>query len=357
MLRAHLQAFAVLREVSGQSLPAVAYSVAVHPLKVEEVALDLPEGQVRGRIYRPADDEHAPTLMVLHGVHHLGIDEPRLTSFAAAMAGCGIRVLTPELPGIRDYRVDPSSVWVIGDSARWFAARTGGPVAAMGLSFSGGLALVAAADPAYSKSFRMVFAVGSQDAMEHVSEYYMTGRATRPDGTVEQLPAHEYGPLVLEYEHLGDYLPAADVLPVGQVLREHLYEDRPAETAALARLTPQQRTEVADLFDARSERTRTRLAIARERHRSEMQQLSPSGLLQRIDVPVFLLHGAADNIIPSSETLWMARELPPTQLRAALVSPVLSHLDMDGAEPRFKDQMQLLHFFAQVIETVERGTR
>ena len=65
-------------------------------------------------------------------------------SFAAAMASCGLQVLTPELPGIKDYHVDHDSVRVIGESARWFAQRTGAPVGVMGLSFSGGLALVAA---------------------------------------------------------------------------------------------------------------------------------------------------------------------------------------------------------------------
>jgi hypothetical protein len=29
----------------------------------------------------------------------------------------------------------------------------------------------------------------------------------RPDGTMEVLPAHEYGPLVLEYEYLEDFVP------------------------------------------------------------------------------------------------------------------------------------------------------
>ena len=66
-------------------------------------------------------------------------------------------------------------------------------------------------------------------------------------------------------------------------------------------------------------------------------------------VPVFLLHGQADNIIPAAETLWMASELPERSLQAMLISPVLSHLDMDGAKPGAMDQWRLLHFFAQVI--------
>ena len=339
--------------VSGQPLPWLAQKTVVQNVMVEDTTLDLPEGSIRARQYSPPGKNNAPALVVLHGVHHLGIDEPRLIGFAKAMASCGIRVLTPELPGIKDYHVDRASVAVIGDSARWFAARTGGPVAVMGLSFSGGLALVAAADPSYRQSFRMVFAVGSQDAMEHVSDYYMTGRTMRPDGSIELLPAHEYGPLVLEYEHLDDYVPAGDVTAVRAVLREHLYEDKTAEQTALQALSPHQRAEVLDLMDARSEKTRLRLAGANKRYMQEMQQLSPHGTLKTVTASVFLLHGAADNIIPASETLWMASELPKQTLRAALISPVLSHLDMDGAEPKLKDQMELLHFVASVMQEVE----
>ncbi len=128
-------------------------------------------------------------------------------SFARAMASCGIRVLTPELPDIKDYHVDSTSIRTIGESTQWFAQKTGGPVGVMGLSFSGGLALVAAADPLYHKDFKFVFAVGSQDSMGRVAQYYRTGEDARPNGTTELLPAHEYGPLVLEYEYVEDFVP------------------------------------------------------------------------------------------------------------------------------------------------------
>ena len=50
--------------------------------------------------------------------------------------------------------------------------------------------------------------------MDHVANYYLTGRELRPDGTTELLPAHEYGALVLEYEHLEDFIPASDIAAI-----------------------------------------------------------------------------------------------------------------------------------------------
>jgi dienelactone hydrolase len=349
LVRAHLQAIAVLKLVSGQPLPKLLRAVTEE--KVESKEIEFPAGgvMIRARMYNSQKQLHAPALMVLHGVHHLGMNEPRLMSFATAMASCGLQVLTPELPNIKDYHIDANSERTIAESARWFATQTGGPVGVMGLSFSGGLALVAAADPMYQPSFKFVLAVGSQDQMSRVAQYYLTGRELRPDGTVEELSPHEYGALVLEYEHLDDFVPASDVAAVRSVLREHLYENRQAELGAMNQATMTQRAEAIALMDTNSSKTRSKLANVEVIRLKEMAGLSPHGILKTMTTPVYLLHGEADNIIPSAETLWMANELPETTLRAALVTPVLSHLDLDSAKPGIWDEFKLVHFFALVM--------
>ena len=353
----HLEAIAVLDQVSSHPVPALVGNLVAHPISTEDTIIETESGPVRARLYlpelTPEKSAAAPALIVLHGVHHLGIDEPRLISFASAMASCGIRVLTPELPDIKDYHVDSTSIKTIGESTQWFAARTGGPVGVMGLSFSGGLALVAAADPLYKKSFKFVFAVGSQDSMSRVSQYYRTGSDERPNGTIELLPAHEYGPLVLEYEYLEDFLPARDIPAVRSVLRAHLYEDKVAETLAETRLTPSQKIASAQLMDTTSPKTRALINDAITKHSAELAGLSPDSHLALMTTPVYLLHGQADNIIPSAETLWMASELPSVTLQAMLVSPVISHIDFEGARPGLWDQWRLIHFFALIMHATE----
>ncbi len=358
--RAHLQAIAILQQVSGEHVPALIDAAIATPISVEDLTLEVESGKVRARLYlpqerRPAKPD-APALIVLHGVHHLGIDEPRLQSFAASMASCGIRVLTPELPDIKDYHVDSTSMKTIGESAHWFAQRTGGPVGVMGLSFAGGLALVAAADPLYHPDFKFVFAVGSQDSMGRVAQYYRTGEDVRPNGTVELLPAHEYGPLVLEYQYLEDFVPRRDIAPLRAVLRAHLYEDKAAEITAEAHLSDSQRHAALELMDATSPKTRDLIARSNSKHAAELNGLSPHAHLHAFTTPVYLLHGQADNIIPSAETLWMASELPSESLQAMLVSPVLSHLDVDASKPNLLDQWRLIHFFALVMHAAETPT-
>ena len=108
------------------------------------------------------------------------------------------------------------------------------------------------------------------------------------------------------------------------------------------------------LMDSNSAATRAKLAAANGKHLEEMEGLSPHGMLHTMTTPVYLLHGQADNIIPAAETLWMASELPRSSLQEVLVSPVLSHLDLDGAKPGVWDQWKLVHFFALVMHAAER---
>jgi acetyl esterase/lipase len=355
-VKAHLQAMCVLDSVSGQKAPRLASAVTTQ-VTTEDVTFEIqmPSGPrvVRARMYEPHGPPNVPGMVIFHGVHHLGIDEPRLMGFARAMAACGIRVLTPELPGIKDYHVDEDSVATIGESVNWMAKRSGAPVGVMGLSFAGGLALVAAEDPQYAPGFKFVFAVGAQDSMARVTEYYETGRDARPDGTIETLAPHEYGPLVIEYEHLDDFVPPQDLAPVRSVLRAHLYEDKAAEAQASLALNEAQKRETLALMDATSAETKLRIASVLVKYAAEMGRLSPGDRLKTLKVPVYLLHGEGDNVIPAAETLWMANDLPPTTLGAMLVSPVLSHVNLDGPSPGARDEWHLMHFFAEVMQAAE----
>jgi acetyl esterase/lipase len=354
--KCHLQAVAVLDLVANQPVPGVLAKIVSEPIATKDLTLQTSQGAVRARLYTPVNHPDAPALVVLHGVHHLGMDEPRLIAFASAMASCGLRVLTPELPDIKDYHVGANSIATIGEASAWMSRQDGGrAVGVMGLSFSGGLSLMAAGDPRYRDAIKFVVAVGSQDAMSRVAQYYRTGEDERPVGAAEILPPHEYGALVLEYENLEDFAPASDLAALRAVLRTHLYEDAAGEKAAMAALTPQQLGEAKQLMDTTSETTRNMLARSEAEHVAGMAGVSPHGHLTTLTTPVYLLHGEGDNIIPAAETMWMASELPSQTLEAELISPVISHLDMDGHAPGALDRWRLVHFFALVLRAAEKN--
>ena len=133
--------------------------------------------------------------------------------------------------------------------------------------------------------------------------------------------------------------------------------DSMAESDASLALNPAQKREAIGLLDSTSAETRARIAALISKHTGEMARLSPRGRLEDLNTPVYLLHGAADNVIPAAETLWLASELPREELQAVLVSPVLSHVDIGGSGPSAWDDWRLIHFFARVLRAAEAGGR
>ena len=144
-------------------------------------------------------------------MHELGIDEPRLVSFARSLAASGFFVMTPLVPGIADYRVQAESADVIGSAARDFAQQLEVPkVGIFAISFSGGLALLAAGDPQYASAVAWVASIGGYYDLAHVLRFFATGDAVRPDGSVDHLQPHEYGPLIVIYDEPQDFFSPQD---------------------------------------------------------------------------------------------------------------------------------------------------
>lgn len=288
-------------------------------------------------------------MVLLHGIHDLGIDEPRLVRFARNFAASGIVVLTPELKDLTDYQILPGSIDIIGASAHELRQRTGRPVGVMGLSFAGGLALLAAADQRYAPDMSLVVAVGAHDSLYRVARFLVTGIAEAPDGATAQLPPEQYGALVLVYAHPQQFFSGASAQAAQESIRLWLAERYDAARAGEGAVSATDKTMLEALFRYDMSAIRQRLLAEIERDRAEFNQVSPQGKLGTLRVPVFLLHGATDAVIPSTETLWLSREIPAATPKLVLITPAMGHVD-PSAHLSFRDRWQLIDFMAKIFE-------
>jgi hypothetical protein len=64
-------------------------------------------------------------------------------------------------------------------------------------------------------------------------------------------------------------------------------------------------------------------------------------------LPVYLLHGSGDSVIPPSETEWASRELGSHDHRA-LVSPLLEHVEVSKTASVLH-QVALVDFMAKML--------
>jgi dienelactone hydrolase len=347
----HLRAMSLLLRFSNPKAAGLATSFASHPFKEEDGTAQTPHGPLRYRLYVPQDVKNPGGVLLLHGVHHLGIEDPRMWSLARSLASAGVLVMTPELHDLTDYRVTPQTIDVIGDSAVVLSTRMNQAVGVIGLSFAGGLSLLTAAKPEYAPKIGFVLAIGSHDDMGRVARFFAANVITKPDNAETPFQAHEYGVLVLAYAHLEDFFSPPDIPVAREILRQRLWELPDAEQNTAA-LSPAGKTELDELLHHR-DLLREPLLQEIKLHKAEMDSVSPHSTISSLHMPVYLLHGAGDTIIPASETLWLAKDLPQQSVKATLISPALVHVNMED-KITWEQQWELMDFMAQVLDATDK---
>lgn len=336
----YVRAVALVIDLSGREVAVRRWlPVSVAEVATREVDVPTRHGPVPARLYIP-DGGSSRTWIVVPGVHGGGVDEPRLARLTTRLAGAGYTVLSLPLPDLREFRVVGRSTDQIEDAALWLLADSTltpqGTVNLAGVSFGGGLTMVAAGRPSIADRIDRVVSFGGHGDLPRVIDYLCTGRL--PDGTAQ--PAHDYGVAILLLGALPHLVPAEQVAALDAGIRAFL-----VASMADGRADPQAQR----LFEA----ARRAAASLPEPARSIMRDVnardgSRLGPMLRpfaeavggdpalspersplVRAPVFLIHGAVDNVIPQTETVSLAAFLKAhghTQV-SSLLTPAVSHAD------------------------------
>ena len=135
-------------------------------------------GDVPGRVYRPANG-FTRTIVLVPGVHRDGIDEARLVGLAQDLAATGYGVLTVAAPDLQRYRITPLVTDVIEDAVRWASEQRelapDGRVGVLGVSFSGGLSIVAAGRDRIRDRVAFLLSFGGHGNLARVMHYLCSG--------------------------------------------------------------------------------------------------------------------------------------------------------------------------------------
>jgi dienelactone hydrolase len=337
-----------------------ALPVRAQPVTARDVQVPTRGGPLASRLYQPATPTRR-SLIVFPGVHEGGVNEPRLVAFSRRLAATGTTVLSVPLPDLRAYRITPASTDLIEDATAWLAANRAlaptGRVGLVGVSFSGGLALVAAGRPSLTDKLQLVVSLGGHADLPRVLTYLCTGRL--PDGTTR--PPHDYGVGVLLLGALDRLVPPDQVEPLRHALVTFLDASglESTDRATAVQMFEDARHEA----DALQEPARTFMRWVDDRN---VAALGPK-LLPLVEIlggaaalspdrspathaPVFLLHGADDNVIPSSETPMAAdylRQHGDTRVEW-LLTPLLAHANVLDRVP-LGDAWRLVRFWQRML--------
>jgi dienelactone hydrolase len=312
----------------------------------------------RARVYAPVERSRQ-TVLLVSGLQPEGIDEPRVIDLARKLAQAKVTVVTPDIPELSRFEITPALTDRIEDAAVWLASSPlagSNRIGLMGVSFSGGLSVVAAGRPSLRNRLLYVFSLGGHDDLLNVVGYFC--------GSVEHMTSgqprpHDYGVAIVLLSVARELVPPSQVPPLTAAVRRFLWAsyltriDQPAASREFAALRAMETTiepPASTLLHYVNERDVEHLgplllpylgAYAGAAALSPARSPLPS-------VPVFLLHGRQDNVIPSSESESLARRLHGHAPVRLLLTDLISHADPDQPAHRL-DVLQLFDFWGDLL--------
>ncbi len=270
-------------------------------------------------VYEPRRPVLATVLMV-HGMNTRAHRDPRLITASQAFAGSGVRVFTPRFPDVGRARIVYDSVERIAGAIQQTSERAGEAVGVFAPSFSAAMSLIASTHPEVSGRVSAIFAMGTYCDPRVVIRFLLGDES-----------AHDYGRMIV----LRNFLHRS----TGAIPRIEAALDIAIEDAALRREEPLHPryfealpAEERALLESVMERVESRLEhmermIAAD-HDQLLDRMSLPSIVERVNVPVTLLHGAGDDVIPPQESIRLAQLLERQGSDVHLnVSPLISHGD------------------------------
>jgi dienelactone hydrolase len=328
-------AHGLVRQLADWRRPAIAES---------PVTIAWRFGEIRARRYQPARREGRPILL-LPGVHPSGIDEPRLIAFARELAASGHPTLTAESEDLTRYSITARTTDLIEDAALWWSrepeAAPDARIGIIGISFAGGLAIVAAGRPALRDRAAFVLSIGGHGDLPRTLRYLSSG--IQPDGTYRA--PHDYGVAIVLLGTASRVVPSAETGPLREAVLAYLEAsrldllDKTAAARAFARARelaaalPEPARTLAGYVNARDVAHLGPLLASHAAALGADPALSPDRGAPPA-CPVFLLHGTDDNVVPALESAWLARTLSDRGVRVRfLATPLLTHAVVEHDVP------------------------
>ena len=257
-------------------------------------------------VYLPAGarpGSRLPAVVLELGVHPAPIDDPRIVNIATAIARAGVVIGVPDSSALRELRVTPAEPGHLADAALALADRPEVDSSRVGLAgFSAGasMALDAAADPRLAGHLDFVSSFGGYADAERLLVDVASRTTLNPDGTVSAWqpdPFIRHDVLELTIQALPDDGQRDALRTVLQpVVASDDLGQAPAEPAEPF---TGDAAHVFELFTA-SDRASAQAAVdaLSPNLQAQLAGISPTTFADKIQVPVFLLHGVTDTAIP-----------------------------------------------------------
>ena len=295
-----------------------------------------------GDLYLPGQPVRAGIVLV-PGVVPAGKDDARLVALATTLARLQFAVLVPDLRGLRRYRVRAGDVREVADAFRYLVMRDGlvpqGRIGVAGFSYGAGPVLLAALQPDIREQVRFVMTLGGYYDLRSIIGYFTTGFYREPDdGDWRYQRPNPYIKWVFSLSN-ADLLENAEDRAALQALAEQARAAGGVGPPAPEGLRPDAQALYALLSNQDPHRVPALIAQLSPRIRAELEGIDPASQdLTALRARAILVHGRSDTMIPYTESVALAKALPPDQAQLFLIEG-FAHVDV---QPQRSDIPQLL---------------
>jgi pimeloyl-ACP methyl ester carboxylesterase len=352
---------------------AVGWKSGAQGVVEEEVEIQRVDGPVPGTLLRPRGGSGLrPGWVVLHGITRPGRRHPTLLRFAGALARSGAVVLVPEIPEWRSLHLAPEAVADTVRAAVLHLAElrmaTPGGIGIVGFSFGVTQALLAAADPQLSRRLGGVAGFGGYCDFERTLRFLF-------QGTHEWEASHSLG----DPDPYGRWVIGGNLLPatpgfegteaVAEALLALAREAGDLQVGSWEAVFDQRKGELeGDLSPSHRELfrafappsnelppedfSRTMVPALARTARESSPLLDPLPLLNRISVPVRLIHGREDRLIPFSETLRLKAGFPPQADVRVYLTGLFAHSRRDtesSSGNQLKERLRFVRMLSDLL--------
>ena len=290
-------------------LPALFPSAPFDPLTrltstptEDHATYDYSAGSIDMQVFAPAESGHHPAVMLLLGAGDLPQSDLAV-HFAEALARLGVVTAIPESSGMLSEHLTFDEVDAIRVSMQALDARSdvdASHVGLLGLSASGGLSIVAAAQPDLRDEVRFVNSFGSyDDAISLLID--IASHSIVVDGS-----PREWTPEQRTVDVVSNALVDAGVSDA----------DR---TELISGATRERATQIANNFSPDV--------------RAHLSSVSPSSVLDQLHAHLYLMHDMDDPFVPFTESRQLVRQAPAGVVERYTEFSIFEHVVPDRPVP------------------------
>lgn len=330
----------LLRDMAAGAGPSTLKETTEPPSRVALV-YEVEGRQRRADLYRPGgtsqgtprDGAAKAALVLVPGVTPEGKDDPRLVALANSLARVRFAVLVPDIANLRSLKVSPEDAVAIADALRHLAAvEADGPVGLVAISYAAGPAVLAALKDETDEAVGFLLLIGGYYDITAVVTFFTTGYYREsPEASWQKGEPNPFGKWAFVQSNAGVLnTPRDRDLLTSMANRKMRRLDADIDDL-VAELGPEGRSVYALLTNRDPERVPALMASLPQRIVENMRglDLKPRDL-SGLEVPLLLIHGRDDPVIPFSESAALAAALPDGQADLYLVDN-LAHVELGPA--------------------------